>query len=140
LALEKLNVIPNTSTTISGTNAATLQDTGINMMITGATNSILTDPGFVISVAPIACKSSDCKSLFLPGGMELVRSNGVAINTTLFPNESVIIVNNAPGFQLEYESSDYKFNYTTDCTMFGYDVSSFFACLKFNGQNITAGE
>lgn len=110
------------------------------MMVTGAMNSILTDPGFVISVAPIACESSDCKTLFLPGGMELVRSNGAAINTTLFPNESVIIVNNAPGFQLEYEPATYEFNYTTDCTMYGYDVSSFFACLKFNGHNITAGE
>jgi hypothetical protein len=141
MALERLNVISNSSSSATSSNTATIQDTGINMMITGSTNSLLTDPNFVINVAPINCTSSDCKSLFLPGGMELVRyQNGSAINITSAPEDSILIVNNAPGFQVEYEPSDYVFNYSADCTMYGYAVSSFFSCLKFTGTNIISGE
>lgn len=139
LALEKLNVItdPNANATTN-----TFQETSINMMIIGTTRSILTDPTFVTNVPPQHCKGSDCKSLFLPGGLELVRQlNGTALNFQVeSPEDSVIIVNDAPGYQVEYAPSNYSFNHATDCTTTGFDVSSFYSCLVFTGDAIISGK
>jgi hypothetical protein len=111
-------------------------------MVIGTTRSILTDPTFVINIPPQYCKESNCTSIFLPGGLELVRQiDGSALNFQSEPVEDdVIIVNNAPGYHLEYSSSNHSFNLDTDCTMTGFDVSSFYSCVVFTGENIISGK
>jgi len=138
-ALEKSNVLtslnPNDTT-------SSFQETSINMIVAGTTRSIITDPTFVVNVAPERCTGSDCSAIFLPGGLELVRQpNGSAFNFAGQPQEdTTIIVHDAPGYQLEFSPSNYTFNHTTDCTMTGFAVSSFYSCIAFTGDTITSGE
>lgn len=112
------------------------------MMVTGMTRSIITDPTFVVDVVPERCTGSNCKALFLPGGLTLVRQpNGSALNFAREPEEgSVVIVHDAPGYQLEFSPSNYTFNHTTDCTMAGFAISSFYSCIVFTGDTITSGK
>jgi len=112
----------------------------INSMILGSTRSILTDPGFVIEVTPVGCDPADCKSLFLPGGMEIIRyPNGTAVSS--IPSaDPVLIVNNAPGYQVEFSSTDHQFDHTKDCKLFGLPFSSLFSCAAFVDNKLLTGE
>jgi len=130
--LESVNVFANTSTS---------QETEINMLILGTTRSILTDPTIAIPIAPIQCQGADCVSVFLPGGLGLVRNHdGSALNTTAVPSaDGAIIVNNAPGYQMEYGSTNYTFNNATDCHQYGLPVSGVYSCIKYDNGTIYAG-
>jgi hypothetical protein len=100
-----------------------------------ATYSIafITDPRYVINVAPLNCTGhKDCLSIFMPGGMEAVRaygSNDATHGNTIFSGDSsfngdydAIVIRNAPGYQIEYDSitnkdPSFTWNRTSDCTM-----------------------
>ncbi|KAK3313249.1 hypothetical protein B0H66DRAFT_538318 [Apodospora peruviana] len=117
---------------------------GIDMALISllaATYSVafITDPRFVTKVAPVTCSASDtnCMSLLLPGGMEVVReyekgpgqeSFSQSLYTGNFSgNYDTIVINDAPAYQLEYnsiEAVDPDFTWDrnetgNDCTMFG---------------------
>ncbi|CZR67500.1 uncharacterized protein PAC_17399 [Phialocephala subalpina] len=108
-ALEKSNVFGNTST---------VQETSINMMILGTTRSILTDPTLAIPITPFQCTGTDCQSIFLPGGLGITRylNNGSALSDAgVPPAEGAVIIHDAPGYHMEFTSTNYAFNNSTDC-------------------------
>ena len=90
------------------------------------TFSILGASSFVAGVTPVGCNGEDCTSIFLPGGVELARlGNGGNLNATLLNGTGLntapaILINNAPGLQVEFTSleSDYAFA-ESDCGTFG---------------------
>jgi hypothetical protein len=121
----------------------TYQDASINTMLVSSTNSILTDPKFVASVAPVSsvCKGTDCKSLFYPGGLELVlKPDGSSLFKGNQPNDPVIIVHDAPGYQIEFWSQNFTFNPSVDCHFYGLPVSALYACVASRNDTIFTGE
>jgi hypothetical protein len=120
---------------------ATIQQSDLNYILLGMTENILTDPSMVVDVDPLYCESN-CTSIFLPGGLELVRRPDAS---TLYSKghleEPVIIVQNAPGYQLEFSPTNYAFNYNMDCNNYGTDWSSLYVCLAFddNAQSFMSG-
>jgi hypothetical protein len=135
-ALEKSNVFGNTST---------IQETSINMLIIGTTRSILTDPTLAIPIPPVQCTGADCQSIFLPGGLGLVRynTNGSALTGNAVPSfDDAIILHDAPGYHMEFSSTNYTFNHSIggDCTLYGLPVSSIYSCIKYNDSTIYTGK
>jgi hypothetical protein len=127
------------TTGISDTSPITPAD--VNMMILGMAHSILIDPTLVVGVSPLYCTGSDCTSLFLPGGLELVRRpDGSTLFTGQQLEEPVIIVHDAPGYQLEFSPTDFKFNFDTDCHNYGLPISSLYACIAFSDDKLLTGE
>lgn len=131
--LEKVNVFANTSTD---------QETEINMLILGTTRSILTDPTIAMPIAPVQCKGADCVSVFLPGGLGLVRNQGgTTLNSTAVPtSDTAIVVNKAPGYHMEFTSTNYTFNQTLDCHQYGLPVSGLYSCIKYDNGTVYAGK
>ena len=122
--------------------SASKGETGINMMISSVSRSILTDPTFVIDVAPLRCTESDCHAVFLPGGMTLLRQpNGKPVDFSKQPaDETVIIVHDALGYQMEFLSApNHNFD-PSECNMTGFAVSSFYSCFNLNNDVLTAGK
>ncbi|EXJ66950.1 uncharacterized protein A1O5_10145 [Cladophialophora psammophila CBS 110553] len=111
-------------------------------MLISSTNSILTDPKFVTSVAAISsgCRGPDCKSLFLPGGLELVlRADGTPLFDGKEPDDPVIIVHDAPGYQIEFSSQGFTFNTAVDCQVYGLPISALYACVAGRNNTIFSG-
>lgn len=92
------------------------------------TMGFITDPRWVASVEPNSCSGKDCLSIFLPGGMDSVRYDDGTGGTTLFDGKfpgdyTTIVVNDAPGFQIEYSSiqsndPNFQFDRSSDCKMY----------------------
>lgn len=112
-------------------------------MLLSSTNGILTDPKFVLGVPPVSpsCKGVDCRSFFFPGGLELLlHRNGTTIFDGTQPGDQVLIVNDAPGYQIEFFSSDFTFDTSVDCQIYGLPVSALYACVASRNNTIFSGE
>jgi hypothetical protein len=81
-----------------------------SLYITAYNMGFITDPKFVTGVPPLSCSSGpNCTSIFLPGGLDLVRLQGQNPNATLFGSNlpgdyTTIVIENAPGAHLEFSS------------------------------------
>ena len=140
---ESVIALQNAGYGVSGGQQPTLQEASINTMLLSSTNSILTDPKFVVSVAPVssACVGIDCKSLFFPGGLELVlKPDGSSLFAGTQPNDPVIIVHDAPGYQMEFWTQNFTFDTSTDCHVYGLPVSALYACVAGRNGTIFSGE
>ena len=91
-------------------------------------NGFLGASNFVIGMTPITCGGDNCTSIFLPGGLLLARRtdgtlNGTLLNlnASLLNTGQAIILNNAPGYQMEFFPVDegFSFNPVTDCATYG---------------------
>ena len=103
-------------------------------------NGFLGASNFVIGMAPVSCSGDNCTSIFLPGGLLLARRTDEGLNGTLLNlNASLIntgqaiVLNNAPGYQMEFFPVDegFSFNPTTDCATYGQ--------LRGNGLHLCTG-
>jgi hypothetical protein len=89
------------------------------------TYSILGASNFVTGVEPVRCSGSDCVSIFLPGGVEIARLSNGNLNTTLLNgtglnNAPAILINNAPGLQIEFAPVEDDFSFAdADCATYG---------------------
>jgi hypothetical protein len=120
----------------------TLEEARINTMLLSSTNGILTDPKFVVSVAPVspACEGIECKSLFFPGGLELVlKPDGSSLFTGTQPTDPVIIIHDAPGYQIEFWTQNFTFDTSVDCQVYGLPVSALYACVAGRDGTVFSG-
>jgi hypothetical protein len=110
--------------------------------------SILGNGNFVTGIEPVACTGGDCVSVFLPGSLQLARRldhlNGTILNlnATLFNNAAVVLVRNAPGYQLDFYPMEegFVFDKSTECMTFGQTRGQgLFMCLASNDSTIVAG-
>jgi hypothetical protein len=109
---------------------------------------VLTDATLVTSTAPLSCSGSNCTSVFLPGGLELVRLQCGGPNSTLYRNQpssglSSVLVNNAPGYHLEFFPirEGFVFNSTTDCAVYGgTSKEAIQICIAANGTQVLTGK
>jgi len=123
----------------------------INIIAAGYTIGFITDPRFVTSVEPVLCSGKDCLSIFLPGGMDAVRYDDSTGMTTLFSGDfpgdyTTIVVNDAPGFQIEYASiqsvdDQFQFDGNTDCTMYLQSIGDgLYICMVEMGAQMFLGK
>src|SRR5205809_5161717 len=73
-------------------------------------SSLLGVSQFVTAKSPVHC-GGNCTSVFLPGGVEMLRKAGgnldqMLLQENLFGNSDTIVVNKAPGIGLEFWLTD----------------------------------
>lgn len=121
----------------------------INVYAGTYTAGFLTDPRFVANMEPLNCKGDTCLSIFLPGGLHTVRVASGDKNSTLFKGQlgdeyESIIVNQAPGYQVEFYDlpDNYKFN-SEDCIIhmdkIGYASYGLYVCIATHGSDLLSG-
>ena len=86
---------------------------------------ILTVSKFVTGISSETCNQADCLSVFLPGGLEIARLktgnlNSTLLNGTALDNSATILINNAPGYQLDFFAMEPDFSFDPkDCMIYG---------------------
>ena len=113
-------------------------------------NGFLGASNFVIGMTPISCSGLNCTSAFLPGGLLLARRTAETLNGTLLNlNASLlntgqaILINNAPGYQLEFFPVDdgFSFNAETDCGTYGQSRGDgLHVCFGSNNSTLVVGK
>lgn len=89
--------------------------------------------------------------MFLPGGVELARLQQQNANITLLTkggltDAEVIVINNAPGYQVDFSPIDpsFTFNAMSDCAMYGQgNGQGLYLCvggIDTNNYTIVAGQ
>jgi hypothetical protein len=119
----------------------------MNVYFSANTFSILGASSFVTGVAPVMCSGSDCASIFLPGGVEIARLSNGNLNATLLngtglSNAPAILINNAPGLQIEFSQvpSDFSYN-ASDCATYGEQRGQgLHLCVGSRNKTLYAGQ
>lgn len=96
----------------------------------GSFTSIMTDPA-VTTVPPLSCSGPSCQAYFLPGTMSIV-DFGPSLEPIQKDNFTVFIVNDAPGYQIEYSpvtTADPPL-VDTDCEIYGVPWAAIQICIK----------
>lgn len=109
-------------------------------------SSLLTNPRFARPFPLPGC-DDHCRSVMIPGGLELIRQVGPWLNRSLLQggvldDAQAIRVDNAPGFLMTFErlGDDFAFNRDTDCIYAGKHVNNgLLVCVKQLGDSIAAG-
>jgi hypothetical protein len=123
----------------------------INLLASSYTMGFITDPRFATSIEPVMCSGKDCVSIFLPGGMDFVRLDDNTDAETLFngnfPGDyTTIVVNNAPGYQVEFTSitsvdSGFQFDPNVDCKMYLQSIGDgLYICMVEKGYQLFLGK
>jgi len=102
---------------------------------------------YVVGVSPSTCQGygSDCTAVFLPGGIETARLqtgnlNSTLLNGTILQDSSAMLINNAPGYQLEFFPVGYYDFDPSECVVYGQEQNdSLKICLSSQGSTILAG-
>ena len=102
---------------------------------------------YVVGVLPSTCNAygSDCTAVFLPRGIENARLQTGNLNTTLlngttFQEESTILINNAPGYQLEFFPLYHYVFQASECILYGQEQNDGLQiCVSSQNSTIVAG-
>jgi len=108
---------------------------------------MLMDVTLVKNIAPLICTGLVCTSIFLPGGLDLVRLINGGPNATIFQQpttggQSTFIVSNAPGYHLEFFPipMGWVFDEAKHCvTYVGSNNEAIRICIAAVGTQIYAG-
>lgn len=123
----------------------------VNVLASSYTMGFITDPRFATSIDPVMCSGNDCLSIFLPGGMDTVRYDDSTDATTLFSGDfpgdyTAIVVNNAPGYQIEYGSiksvdNEFQFDPNVDCKTYLQSIGDgIHICMAEKGTQLFLGK
>lgn len=107
---------------------------------------LLANSQFVTGIEPVSCTGSDCTAIFLPGGLGTVRLqtsnlNVTFLNGTNLPDSSAVIINNAPGYQVEFFPIDPSYLFDPhDCSIYGEErEDGFQVCVASENSSLLAG-
>lgn len=116
------------------------------LYIEGWTSSLLTNNKYATSFPMDGC-GTGCRSLVLPGGIELARQVGPSLNLSMFEgglldSAETIRINNAPGIVTTYRNaSDITFDPVGDCLYAGQAINDTLQmCIRQVGQSIAVGK
>jgi hypothetical protein len=106
--------------------------------------SLMTNTAEIATIPPLTCSGSSCLSYFLPGPITLLLFDEALpmIETSDFQEADVLIVNDAPGYQLEFSQptgNDSKLNLNTDCRPYGISWAMIIICIKKVGNSLIGG-
>lgn len=106
---------------------------------------ILAVSKFVTGILLETCKA-DYLSVFLPGGLEVVRLytgnlNSTLLNGTALDNSLTILINDALGFQLDFFSIHFNYSFDLDnCDIYGQERGQGLQlCITSNNFTLLAG-
>lgn len=109
-------------------------------------SSILGVSKYVTGISADDC-TTNCTSVFLPGGLETARILGENMNLTLleggvFSDTDAVILNNAPGFVLKFRSpyDGFTFNHENDCQLYETFGDAVQICITSNDSSLMVGE
>ena len=101
-----------------------------------------TDSRISTEIEPWNCTGDYCTSVFLPGGLDLVRLRNGTPYTNVYEDIPVTVINDAPGYQLDFSvpQEDLMSNSETDCTIHyeGF-YGAISLCISNIGSEIIAG-
>ena len=93
-------------------------------------------------IEPWNCTGDYCTSVFLPGGLDLVRLRNGTPYTNVYEDIPVTVINDAPGYQLEFSApqEDLMFDSESECTIHyeGFN-GAISVCISIYGSLIIAG-
>jgi hypothetical protein len=120
----------------------------INVYFQMYAKDILMDTTLVKIIAPVTCSGPNCTSFFLPGGLDLVRLAAGRSNATIFQNPQTsgrptFIVNDAPGYHLEFFPipEGFVFDHAKECVTYGgINKEAIYICVAARGTQIYAGK
>jgi hypothetical protein len=106
--------------------------------------ALLTDTKRVGTVKPLSCSGRSCSSYFLPGSMMtvLLNESQTLPNDSSYPDTTTFIVNDAPGYQLDFYPIDTETDppmTLDDCRVYGMTYMALNICLKQVGDTIMSG-
>lgn len=98
----------------------TIPASDLSMYFAIWTASLLSNTRYAVDISFDAC-DKDCRSLILPGGIEIARQYNTSLNYTIFDdgllNDSTTIrIENAPGLILTFEPLESGFFFNPDST------------------------
>lgn len=103
----------------------------------------MTDQAVVTMIPPLTCTGSSCLSYFIPGPITVVKfdSNSPPIGKDNFSDATAFIVNDAPGYQIEYSpvTSEDPPLLEIDCQMYGMPFAALLICVKQVGNSMIGG-
>ena len=110
-----------------------------SLVVLSAWTFILDNPALAIPVPPYQCTSNDCMSFFYPGSTGLV-VNGSVWEKGAYPEANAIVLNNAPGYQLEFTSlTNVPPDATAVCHRYATSSIGIQLCIQTDGSDIIAG-
>jgi hypothetical protein len=116
------------------------------LYVEGFTSSLLTNNKYATSFPMDDC-GTGCRSLVLPGGIELARQVSPWLNQSMFEggvldNAETIRINNAPGIVTTYRNiSDITFDPIVDCIYAGQSINDTLQmCIRQVNQSIAVGK
>jgi hypothetical protein len=107
--------------------------------------SLMTDQAAVTTVPPLTCSTSDdsCVSYFLPGTVtQIVYDPSLPpILKQNFTDAGALLVNDAPGYQIDYSSiaSDELAVQVGDCQIYGMPWAALLICIRSIGNSLIGG-
>ena len=105
--------------------------------------SVMTNSAILTSTPPLTCSDPACFSCFLPGGMGIVEfdTNLPTIGKDNFSDATAFVVNDAPGFQIEYSPIDGDLVLEEDdCRVYGTDTVALQICVKQTASGLVGGK
>jgi hypothetical protein len=106
--------------------------------------SLMTDTARVTTIPPLICSTPPCLSYFLPGSMGLVILDPELppIGKNNFSDATAFIVNDAPGYQIEFTpvtTQDLPLE-GNDCKIYGIPGAALQICAKAVGSELIGGK
>jgi hypothetical protein len=106
--------------------------------------SLMTDTARVTTIPPLTCSTPPCLSYFLPGSMGLVILDPELppIGKNNFSDATAFIVNDAPGYQIEFTpvtTEDLPLE-GNDCKIYGIPGAALQICVKAVGSELIGGK
>ncbi|KAL2272190.1 hypothetical protein FJTKL_07434 [Diaporthe vaccinii] len=127
----------------------TIPASDLSMYFAIWTASLLSNTRYAVDIPFDAC-GENCRSLILPGGIEMARQFNSSLNYTIFDNglldnAETVRIENAPGLILTFEAlrSDFLFNpdsISGDCVFGGQMINNTLQfCVKQANQSLAVG-
>lgn len=127
----------------------TIPASDLSMYFAIWTASLLSNTRYAVDIPFDACQDN-CRSLILPGGIEIARQFNSSLNYTIFDdgllnNSSTIRIENAPGLILTFDTlqDDFLFNPDTssgDCVFAGESINDTLQfCVKQINHSLAVG-
>lgn len=119
----------------------------MGVFVTTYAPNLLRETKFSLPTSLPGC-DVNCTAFALPGGLETVRRVNHSLNHTifedyLFDDVETILVTNAPGYLLRYESlgADFFFDVNEDCSIYGAHMNeSIQMCVRSANSSLIVGE
>jgi hypothetical protein len=104
------------------------------------TLGFLADRTSVVSISSSTCKTSDCVSYILTGGLYKTVPDPSNITTTESNGGTIYVVENAPGYQLDFSEGSKDLFQWSDCRIYPVETTAIAFCLRNSDDHLYAGE